>query len=368
MKASIKTYSVWLDVIRGLAAMMVFLGHARVVLIGSVIGAMGTVGAEIAAKTPVKGPQPELTSFGHIAVMVFFVLSGYLVGGGAIRALRQGRFSGSDYTIARLSRLWTVLLPVLLMGYVLDHLGVMMAGPDSIYSAPPGQRMVFDTLQDHMGLDTLVLNLFFFQYVFTVPFGTNSPLWSLAYEFWFYAAFPFLMFLVRPSSGVPQRLGCAVALALIAALVGPRISFYFLFWLLGVAIELAPKVLKPKTVLPLAIMGSILFLAICGVILKAKQHIYVSDTIEAISFALLCYVIVHLQQERPRDRIATWGSAIAASSYTLYLAHAPLIAFASGLLMPVWKPWPVDAIGFVKFGATCAVVYASVVALYVAIR
>jgi len=364
MSKNIKTYSVWLDVIRGLAAMVVFLGHARVVLIGSVVGAMGTAGADIAAKTVVNGKQPELSSFGHIAVMVFFVLSGYLVGGGAVKALRQNRWSGSNYAIARLSRLWTGLIPILLIGYVLDHVGLAMAGPRSIYSGPLGQEMVFDTLSDQIGIFNLILNALFLQTIFVKTFGTNSPLWSLAYEFWFYAAFPFLMFLVRPESRVLRRVGCAIALMLIGILVGPRICFYFFFWLLGVGIELAPKKLSQRTALILSIGGSFLFVALCVAILKAKQHIFVSDTIESIGFTLLIYCIVHLQAERPRDRLAWAASALAAVSYTLYVAHAPLIAFISSLLMPVWRPWPVNAIGLAKFMATSAVVFGLVLLLW----
>jgi peptidoglycan/LPS O-acetylase OafA/YrhL len=161
-----------------------------------------------------------------------------------------------------------------------------------------------------------------------------------------------------------QRLGCAVAIVLIGIMVGPRICFYFLFWLLGVGIELAPKFFSHRTALTLSIAGSVLFVALCGVILKAKQHIFISDSIEAVGFALLTYCIVQLQTERPRDWIAWAGSALAAVSYTLYVSHAPLIAFISNIVMPVWRPWPVDAAGLTKFGLVSGLVFALVLGLW----
>src|SRR5262245_48422284 len=50
------------------------------------------------------------SGFGHISVIIFFVLSGYLVGGKAFEALRAGRFSKRRYLVDRLSRLYPPLL------------------------------------------------------------------------------------------------------------------------------------------------------------------------------------------------------------------------------------------------------------------
>jgi peptidoglycan/LPS O-acetylase OafA/YrhL len=40
-----------------------------------------------------------ITGFGSEAVLVFFMLSGYLVGGGALRKWRDGKYSSRDYFI-----------------------------------------------------------------------------------------------------------------------------------------------------------------------------------------------------------------------------------------------------------------------------
>lgn len=52
-----------------------------------------------------------LTGFAGDAVMIFFVISGWLVGGGLLRD-RYSAKPYSEYTVARITRLWTVLIPL----------------------------------------------------------------------------------------------------------------------------------------------------------------------------------------------------------------------------------------------------------------
>lgn len=54
MTNAIKAYSVWLDGIRGLAALVVFLGHVRVIFIDSIAKA-GYAGSAVGASTASAG-------------------------------------------------------------------------------------------------------------------------------------------------------------------------------------------------------------------------------------------------------------------------------------------------------------------------
>jgi peptidoglycan/LPS O-acetylase OafA/YrhL len=110
---------VHLDAIRGAAALIVTLGHAR-----------GLFFSSLTEKTHFH----ELT-IGDEAVMVFFVLSGYLVGGSVLRDMRAGTWNWSSYLIKRLVRLWVVLVPAVLLGVLIDSIGFhYLSGNDSIYS------------------------------------------------------------------------------------------------------------------------------------------------------------------------------------------------------------------------------------------
>ena len=70
-----------------------------------------------------------VNGFGHTAVVVFFVLSGYLVGGKGVVAAAQGRFDTRSYLAARVARLHAVLLPALLLTWGADAASNALSGP-----------------------------------------------------------------------------------------------------------------------------------------------------------------------------------------------------------------------------------------------
>ena len=74
-----------------------------------------------------------ITGAGHQAVIIFFVLSGYLVGGTTLRSLQGGEWSWKRYLTHRLVRLSVVLIPALLLGLFWDTLGVKMALSPDLY-------------------------------------------------------------------------------------------------------------------------------------------------------------------------------------------------------------------------------------------
>ena len=90
-----------LDGIRGAAALAVYLGHLRASLFVDALEAhLGIVGRFFY----------YATGLGHQAVVVFFVLSGFLVGGSLLRTEPEpGRWRA--YALARATRLYVVLLP-----------------------------------------------------------------------------------------------------------------------------------------------------------------------------------------------------------------------------------------------------------------
>src|ERR1700733_2312871 len=98
-----------LDLLRGIAALAVFLGHARTasfVEFGALPSPQHTAIAKIFF---------GLTRTGHEAVLVFFVLSGYLVGGQVIKQVRQRRFLIKSYALERTTRIFLPLIPACLL-------------------------------------------------------------------------------------------------------------------------------------------------------------------------------------------------------------------------------------------------------------
>lgn len=151
---------------------------------------------------------------GSDAVMLFFVLSGYVIAYVVVER-DQGI---NDYLVNRLSRLWSVVIPALVLTVLVDQLGLLIN---------PAAYEGWWYQADHPLFRTFA-NLFFVNELWFKsirPF-TNGPFWSLGYEFWYYVIFASAFYF----SGI-LRLVLVVLSCLIA---GPKILLLFPIWLLGV--------------------------------------------------------------------------------------------------------------------------------------
>ncbi|MDQ0917493.1 acyltransferase family protein [Paenibacillus sp. V4I5] len=75
---------------------------------------------------------------GSQAVMVFFVLSGYFISSSILKAISENRWSWSDYLLRRVTRLWIVLLPALLLTYVIAKIQLGLFGEEL---SPPNLKI-----------------------------------------------------------------------------------------------------------------------------------------------------------------------------------------------------------------------------------
>lgn len=176
---------IWLDFARGISAILVCAGLLR--------AATFTDYSDLGAGRTIMMPFYFMTSLGHEAVMIFSVLSGFLVGGSVLR--KRNEFSVHVYTLARCSRLYTVLIPSLIFTFLIDRvLGFycpdVLNGEyfDQLHSGPVGPSDYSSSIS------TLLSNLLFLQTNVSPVFGTNGPLWSLANEFWYFVLFPLAWF------------------------------------------------------------------------------------------------------------------------------------------------------------------------------
>jgi peptidoglycan/LPS O-acetylase OafA/YrhL len=144
---------------------------------------------------------------GHDAVIIFFVLSGFVV---AYAAEFRDKDLGT-YLISRLSRLWSVGIPAL-------ALGVLVAG---LLAEPDGRTWAG-------AIGAALLNLVFLGegWTWEVFAPGNAPYWSINYEAWYYVAFG-LAFYLR----APWR---APALMVTLLLAGPKILLLLPIWAAGV--------------------------------------------------------------------------------------------------------------------------------------
>lgn len=165
-----------------------------------------------------------LNLLGSPAVVVFFVLSGLFISRSIYRTafLQSREWDWPDYLNARLSRLWLVLIPALIVTFLVDFVA------DANGWVNKGA-----------GAEVFVGNALFVQTILVPQFGSNAPLWSISNEFWYYMIFPAL-FLAAITRTLWHRVALiALAIALLV-FIGPRKSAYFLMWLLGALVMVLP--------------------------------------------------------------------------------------------------------------------------------
>lgn len=295
----------WLDLLRFLAAFAVVVVHAR----GHAIVDFGSLPPE--QRTAPVAAFFALTRVGNEAVTVFFVLSGFLVGGKALERIAAGTFRLRDYAIDRVSRIYVPLLPAL-------ALTAVVAG----------------AIDADRSFGSLVGNLAGLQGIAVDPFGLNRPLWSLAYEIWFYV--------LAGAIGVGAvhrglHLRAAAAVVLVAALFTILSPTFLFCWLIGaLAWVRRPSRLSPAMA---CLAAALIVYGVAGVEAGMESRTVKGPSIVAflppwgVAHLLLSTGMALLIQQlvawTPR---AAWlaaiervGTPLGAFSYTLYLVHYPVI-------------------------------------------
>ncbi len=301
-----------LDLSRWVAAFLVVAEHQRCLMFvdyktGEGIGALSKV-------------FYFMTHFGHSAVMVFFVMSGFLVGGKVIDRLKQGAFSWQKYAVDRVSRLYAVYVLALLLGGALDYLGYRCLNRFGLYDRTFSDHIAVANADFHAGLSKPVffLNLLMCQTILVPVFGSNGPLWSLANEFWYYLAGP-LLFLLYFARNLGARSICVIALAGLYWFLPASILIYFLVWLLGALLySINDRPLFPASISLFLFLG-----CLSAVRLEWIKSGWVGDFLIAITFAML----INSGAGKPGHMPGHVLSRRAADfSYSVYLCHFPFLA------------------------------------------
>jgi len=287
-----------------------------------------------------------LTGFGHLSVVIFFLLSGWLVGGSVLNKLGQPRLLAS-YAIDRVTRLWIVLIP----GFVLTLVLGTVTGsvdPTRVSYAP----------DDAYSLTTFLGNLFGLQGMAVPRFGGNYALWSLANEIWYYALFPLLLLPSIGKSRFAKAAGPLLAIFIASQLLAD-ISLYFLIWLLGVGFSRVRIVLsRPMRLALVAVLLALAaYLRLSGSIGTLIVATFPEDLLFSLLFlCLLSSLQFPAERSRPGNRIAIALGVLAPFSFTLYVIHYPLLYLIKHLGQPygISHLSPTDPASMLVYGALFA--------------
>ncbi|NQZ92646.1 MAG: acyltransferase [Moritella sp.] len=303
-----------LDVVRGVAALLVVLGHSRDISARvSGLNHTGDSFFEMVLLVP--------SSFAVEAVAVFFVLSGYLVGGQVIRQNREGRFRWGEFLIKRLSRLWAVLIPGLFITYI-SWLAMTHLSPQSY------------TLAENSTLPSALCNVLFLQESWCDSYLINSSLWSLSYEFWFYIIFTSLitaLYALFSQSWTSVILNTLVVFLSIA-IFGTQVLLLIPAWLLGVGISLVAE--KPNMIRDNIRSKAYTWLMSSLVLLMfsffLSNHLHLDRTMltltVSIPSALVILSITQIEHEIPLlRRPIDIGANLGKWSFSIYVFHLPIV-------------------------------------------
>jgi peptidoglycan/LPS O-acetylase OafA/YrhL len=340
--------SVHLDALRGLAAFCVMLAHWRLLFFA---------GSLQFSKTGLLASIVDcFSSFGCQWVMVFFVLSGYLVGGSVLHQVTTGCWSWGEYLFRRLSRLYIVLLPALALGAMLDWARAHAAGSGTL-AGLRGTLTLPVFLANASFLESTPLHLLGHGPADgMIPvFGSNIPLWSLSYEFWYYMAFPLLALAMSPRQSRRARLAYTLALLVWAWFVGERIMVFWIPWLIGVAIRSLPPFPELRSLwAQRAATGMAMAALAMGIFLSVSKQSWLTQILVAECAAILIWVVTSCATTPLPLWYRRLAQRAARSSYTLYLVHLPMLFFLKFVFHP-----PVIHAGWRLFTTALAVMAAT---------
>lgn len=347
---------IFLDGLRGLAAFYVLVGHARWLL---------WEGHTAYLSHPQEYSWLETAQvyffaafrYGHQAVLFFFVLSGFLIHLGYAKKLihtPERSFDFWNYLKRRTRRIYPPLLFALGITFVLDLLGTQLGY--SIYRGETLYPLINENVRSSISWPIFLGNLAFLMDAYVPPFGTNGPLWSLKYEWWFYMFYP--LFWVLTKRSIALATGIMGLLFLLSfwpsywpSILLQQVFALMLSWWLG---ALLADVYSGRIAIPFSWLIP-LILALAPGILAVSSSIVINDTLCAIGFIGLLSGCFFLQ----RNGFSLGGLLklkwLGDCSYTLYVIHFPLIALFSGYLMSRNPQLP-SHFGFVWVGIIGAVV------------
>jgi peptidoglycan/LPS O-acetylase OafA/YrhL len=309
LQAPLREKYLALDFLRGAAALAVFFCHVR----GAAFVEFGALPAS--QQTMAVAIFFALTRMGHEAVLVFFVLSGFLVGGPAIDRALQKQFDARAYAIDRATRIFVPLIPACILTVAIGSLALNSKS---------------DWLQ--VGLNVVGLNE-----VFGATLATNAPLWSLAYEIWFYV---FAGAAACCLSNREIKVAAAVALLCAIAILASSRILYLLFWCLGAASIFA---LSWRRKVSLAIAGLLSFLIGCALYEAAAASrsfanivvtpVWTSETLVSIGVCLALPFLCTPKLSGVLKPIRKPVLHLSRMSYSLYLIHYPI-----NCALDIWLP------------------------------
>lgn len=319
----------FLNLSRWVAALLVVIGHVRHLLLVDY--------KDVVDKTILIKGFYFITGFGHEAVVMFFIISGYLVGALTFECWKSSGPNMLSFFTARISRIYTVLVPALLIGAALDWIGTNWVNSSELYtdSARYNTSSLSTKIDDALNMSTFFGNLFNLQGILTGPFGSNGPLWSLSYEWWYYCIFALAGAAITGTG--TKKIAYAIAALSLTAVLPKEIVLLGSLWILGF---FAHAWIKFEKWIPHPLVGMSLFIGALVLsrlshnVDNLENHESLTASLSRDIFVGVAYLlaVVSASKLSRTPRHVKLHAALADFSYSTYLCHFPMMVFLVALL------------------------------------
>ena len=294
-----------LETLRGLSAIIVVIAHAFQIFIS--------------------GYYPSVYFYfgmtAQLSVVVFFILSGILIGVSIQnnKFSNNGKFNVLAYSKSRILRIYPPLVLSLIITACLSAAVVYLFGITSGYKSPHKFLLNYSFLFDSKEyISTLTFtNMFTYRHV-----ASNGALWSLPLEVWFYVIAGVAMLKSKLSTGL------SIFMFFILSESNPKFLSYASLWAFSFFASYVVFSASWAKIYALSIMSLLISLAYYFMYIvepsPSYKSVYSYMVMAFIAMPLIFLII-------KKDIRITILNQFAASSYTLYLIHFPILFFFSFL-------------------------------------
>lgn len=270
------------------------------------------------------GKLSFLFKFGQEAVILFFLLSGFVIHYSFQNSKDQ---TFTTYFKKRFLRIYIPLTIIFLLNYII-YLN---------FSKPIYHDIGRQLLANLLMLQDIALTK---PNVISIPFLNNGPLWSLSYEWWFYMLYFFITkYFKEKAFFVVSLLAIISSLSyLIYPFFINRIISYMVIWWAGV--ELAELYICKKEINVRNLRPILLVMFSCLGIMAFNWYIHFPPNFKSASypfievrhlgfaiFAILGAVLWRKTNWRYFDQTIGLFSVVAPISYTIYISHYFLVIY-----------------------------------------
>lgn len=321
-----KNISFRLDFLRGVAAQFVLIEH--------ILTTSGYHGVFI----------------GSFGVVIFFILSGFLIHFTTLSAYHRGIFSLHYYFSRRFFRIFTLYIPMLIICFAIDNVvsAYGFSRPEKVIQNSTIQNLLgsFFMLQQNV-FSEVASQLLGFEGFRLKPYGSARPFWTVAVEWWIYVFYGFMFALIYCHQKLPSLFSLRGFLFCFAAItvlfnavsgIGHNLSIIWIFGaLVGHYLYFSGFSVRKEYLraiyFTMAILSLLFFSRIVHMMLSPLYLVPIPYDLDG---ALLCVSFFGLFLIIPRSpfdggilgRLSKFMGEI---SYSLYLIHYTILSLLYGL-------------------------------------